>query len=152
MSSLAGWANVPPPPDREWSQAEKIAHLQRWQPALAIRQKLVANFRPKGGETDVFIYATSGERLAYPSCNVETLLTAEECDLLASTTDEEDPILELLNEGWRAALNWVAEGRSDVSPLDDSFFEAGDEEDDVYNPRPPFHIAVRINTDGNLSN
>lgn len=144
MASLAGWANVPPPPDREWSQAEKIAHLQRWQPALAIRQKLVANFRPKGDETDVFIFASSGERLAYPACNTDTLLTA--------VTDEEAPIIELLSDGWLAALNRIAEGWGDVSPLADSFFEVTEvEEEDVYNPRPPFHVAVVVD-DGNLSN
>lgn len=106
MSNLAAWANIPPEPPggvRSLSLPEKLAHLERWQPILDVRQKLVPAFRPRDGETDVFIHAFTGDRLAYPSCIAEQLLTPEEIDLL----DEDDPILDLLAEGWNAAINVV---------------------------------------------
>lgn len=105
MSNLATWANIPPQPDggiRSLSQAEKIAHLEKWRPVLKARQKLVAAFRPREGEIDVFIQAWTGERLAYPSCNTEQLLTPEEIEIF-NQDDPDDPILELMSEGWNAA-------------------------------------------------
>ena len=109
MSNLAAWANVPPEPEgglRNLTQEQKLAHLEKWKPILDVRQKLVAAFRPKEGEEDVFIHPWTGERLAYPSCNTEQLLTPEEIDLL--DTDEDDPVLELFSEGWHAAISTMA--------------------------------------------
>lgn len=106
VSNLAAWANIPPEPPggvRSLSRAEKLAHLEQWQPILDVRQKLVSAFRPRDGETDVFVHAFTGDRLAYPGCSVEQLLTPEEIDLL----NEDDPVLDLLAEGWNAAINAV---------------------------------------------
>ena len=103
MASLAGWANFLPPPERGWNQGQKLQHLERWKPVLVVRQKLVSNFRPREGEIDVFLHWVTGERLAFPSCDIEKILTDEEIELL----DEDDPVLEVLENGWLLALNTV---------------------------------------------
>jgi hypothetical protein len=110
MSNLAAWSSVPPEPEggvRCLTQEQKLAHLAHWRPILAVRKKVVAAFRPQEGEVDVFIHPWTGERLSYPGCLSTTILTEEETDLLDE--DDEDPILELVQEGWRAALATFAE-------------------------------------------
>lgn len=113
MSSLAMWANVPPEPEggiRKLTQEQKLAHLEQWKPILDVRQKLVAAFRPKEEETDVFIYAFTGERLSYPSCVIEQILTDEEIKILEDF--EDDPVLELMTEGWSTASAMILESIS----------------------------------------
>lgn len=108
MANLAAWANIPPEPEggiRSLSQEEKLEHLKHWQPILGVRKKIVAAFRPREGETDVFIHLWEGDRLSYPGCKIEQLLSEEEIDLL----DEDDPMLELIEGGWISALIILAE-------------------------------------------
>lgn len=105
---LAVWANVPPEPEggiRRLTQEQKIAHLEHWKPILDVRQKLVAAFRPREGETDVFLFAFTGERLSYPDCKTERILTDEEIKILEGF--EDDPILEILGDGWNCAIAMI---------------------------------------------
>lgn len=109
MSNLAMWANVPPEPEggiRSLTQEQKLAHLEQWKPILDARQKLVAAFRPKEGETDVFLYASTGERLSYPDCKTERVLTDAEIEVLEDF--EDDPVLSILEDGWNAAISRVS--------------------------------------------
>ncbi len=103
MTNLAAWANVPPPPERSWTQQRKLEHLEQWRPILKVRQKLASNFRPREGETDVFLHWMTGERLSYPNCTIERLLTDEEIGLL----DEDDPVLGVLETGCLSALSAI---------------------------------------------
>ncbi|HEY9653636.1 MAG TPA: hypothetical protein V6C95_23445 [Coleofasciculaceae cyanobacterium] len=107
ITHLAMWANVPPLPKKGWTKEQKLAHLERWRPELEVRQKLVQNFRPREGETDVFLYWYSGDRLSYPNCLTEKILTEEEIERL----NENDPVLELFEEGWIYSLRVTEEDK-----------------------------------------
>jgi hypothetical protein len=107
-SNLAAWSCVPPEPEggvRSLTQEQKLAHLAHWKPILDVRKKIVAAFRPREGETDVFIHPFTGERLSYPNCLTEQVLTPDEIELL----DEEDPFLGLVSDGWTSALAQMGE-------------------------------------------
>ena len=115
MGSLAVWANVPPEPEggiRKLTQEQKIAHLEQWKPILDVRQKLVAAFRRKEGETDVFIHAFTGERIAYPGCKIKQILTDEEIAILEDF--EDDPVLKLMAEGWNTTVATLLERMADT--------------------------------------
>lgn len=88
------------------SKEEKLALLEEYKKVVAVKQKIVDAFKPRTGETNVFVVAFLGERLAYPDCSIEKILTDAEIELL-DIDDEEDPVLEVLSEGYCAALEAI---------------------------------------------
>jgi hypothetical protein len=103
---LAFWVNNPAKLIAESqgkSQEEKLAKLEEWRKLVAVKQKLLDAFQPRTGETDVFIHVYIGERLSYPNCLIEQVLTEEELELL----DEDDPVLEVFTDGYISALNQI---------------------------------------------
>ena len=103
---LAFWVNNPAQLselNRGKSHAEKLANLDEWRKVVAVKQKIVDAFKPRTGETDVFIHVYTGERLSYPDCLTEQLLTPEEIELL----DEEDSVLDVFTDGYITALRLI---------------------------------------------
>jgi hypothetical protein len=103
---LAFWVNNPAKlieQNQGKSKAEKLANLEEWQKVVAVKQKLLDAFQLRPGETDVFIHVYLGERLSYPDCLMEQILTDDELELL----DEDDPVLEVFTDGYISALNQI---------------------------------------------
>ncbi|MBE8965927.1 hypothetical protein IQ277_06610 [Nostocales cyanobacterium LEGE 12452] len=105
---LAFWINDPTQltlKNRGKSRDEKLANLEEWKKLVAVKQKIVDAFKPRPGETDVFVHVFTGERLSYPDCLIETVLTEAEIELL----DEEDEALEIFSDGYFEAARLVAQ-------------------------------------------
>jgi hypothetical protein len=110
-AQLSFWINDPSKlinKSRGKSKDEKLALREKYRNVVAIKRKIVEAFKPRPGETDVFVDAFLGERLAYPSCSTEQILTPTEIELLDLEGEEEDPVLEVLSEGYYAALELIA--------------------------------------------
>lgn len=88
------------------SKKKKLALKEEYKQIVAVKRKLVEAFKLRRGETDVFVVAILGERLSYPSCLTEQILTPTEIEIL-EIDDEEDPVLEMFSEGYYTALETI---------------------------------------------
>ena len=106
MEELSRWANLLAPPSHVETLYDQSTRFKRWRSEFEARQKLVANFPLREHETNVFIHWWVGERLSYPSCHLEKILTDDNIAEL----NPNDPTLKLFKLGWNSSVNKVKIG------------------------------------------